>query len=93
MDDNGSYTNDIHLHDFKSTNYSSGAISPLPCNVMPFGCCWDGFTYATGKNQKGCPGNNALVCSISRALAHVTPSGSRKYSEDNNSSSDLKSLP
>eukprot|EP00112_Aurelia_sp_Birch-Aquarium-sp1_P003553 Seg1399.4 transcript_id=Seg1399.4/GoldUCD/mRNA.D3Y31 product="hypothetical protein" protein_id=Seg1399.4/GoldUCD/D3Y31 len=31
------------------------AISPLHCSVMPFGCCWDGLTYATGKNQEGCP--------------------------------------
>ncbi|XP_065055129.1 zinc metalloproteinase nas-15-like [Rhopilema esculentum] len=30
-------------------------VSPLLCNEMPFGCCWDGATYATGPNQKGCP--------------------------------------
>jgi len=31
------------------------AISPVPCKQMPFGCCWDGTTFALGPAQRGCP--------------------------------------
>lgn len=57
------------------------AVSPLPCQNFPFGCCWDGVSIAAGPGQKGCPackdthkkcyvlakGKNCQITSVKRA--------------------------
>lgn len=45
------------------------AISPPPCTIFPYGCCWDGITIANGPNNKGCP-----VCKDNHKKCHLIAS-------------------